>query len=118
MPDDQFKRLGAALKRARENRCFTQAQLSEAADVSIRYIGRIERGEVNPSYEILVRLERVLGVSFDFRQEENTETTEVMLREIIDLYKSCPSQGKRLISKTVRAIANEFLDAELLERGD
>ena len=42
---------------------MTQEKLGEKAGVSYKYIGEIERGEVNPSLDILVRLTQVLDVS-------------------------------------------------------
>ena len=42
---------------------MTQEKLGEKAGVSYKYIGEIERGEVNPSLDILVLLRQVLEVS-------------------------------------------------------
>lgn len=115
MPDNQLKRLGAAVRNARKNRGFTQDRLADISGISVRYIGRIERGEVNPSYEILGRLEKALGSSFDFFLDSNTEYEETMLRGIINLFRACSPHGKRIIAAAVQAISNEIMDIDLGE---
>lgn len=113
MPEEQFERLGAALVNARKARGFIQERLSDVAGVSVRYISRIEHGKVNPSYDILGKLEKALGVSFDSFLNPATEQEEEMLQDIINLYRACPSNGKRLIAATIRALANELMDTKL-----
>ena len=54
-------RLGAALQKQRLNRGLTQAQLAEFADLSLKYVGEIERGEANTSLEVLERLSIAVG---------------------------------------------------------
>lgn len=46
-------RVGAAIKRQRLLRSWTQAELAEKADLSVKYIGQIERGAANPTIESL-----------------------------------------------------------------
>lgn len=49
-------RLGTALQRHRLRRGLTQAQLAELADLSLKYVGEIERGDANTTLEALERL--------------------------------------------------------------
>jgi transcriptional regulator with XRE-family HTH domain len=49
-------RLGAALQKHRVQRGLTQAELAEFADLSLKYVGEIERGEANTTLEVLERL--------------------------------------------------------------
>jgi len=49
-------RLGAALQKHRVQRGLTQAELAEFADLSLKYVGEIERGEANTTIEVLERL--------------------------------------------------------------
>jgi len=53
---------GNRLRQIGKIRQMTQEKLGEKAGVSYKYIGEIERGEVNPSLDILVRLTQVLEV--------------------------------------------------------
>jgi transcriptional regulator with XRE-family HTH domain len=49
-------RLGAALQKHRLQRGLTQAELAEYADLSLKYVGEIERGAANTTIEVLERL--------------------------------------------------------------
>ena len=58
--------LGAAIRRLRKQRGLSQEDLAEAADLSRRELGRIERGEVEaPRSETAYRIAGALGVSTD-----------------------------------------------------
>jgi transcriptional regulator with XRE-family HTH domain len=54
-------RLGAALQKHRLQRGLTQAELAEFADLSLKYVGEIERGEANTTLEVLERLASAVG---------------------------------------------------------
>jgi len=48
--DNRFlKKLGDNLRYHRKKRDFSQEELAYAADLSLSQIGRIERGEINPT---------------------------------------------------------------------
>jgi len=55
--------LGRKIAELRRLRGFTQAQISELANVSLGYWQAIERGTENLSVRSLVRLSKVLGVN-------------------------------------------------------
>lgn len=57
------KAFGRQLRQIRKLRNLTQETLGEKAGISYKYVGEMERGEVNPSLDILVRLSQVLQVS-------------------------------------------------------
>jgi transcriptional regulator with XRE-family HTH domain len=54
-------RLGAALQKHRLQRGLTQAELAEFADLSLKYVGEIERGEANTTLEVLERVSLAVG---------------------------------------------------------
>ena len=56
------KVVGANVRRLRKERGLTQEQLSLEADIDLRYLGGIERGEHNPTVAVLGRFAAVLGV--------------------------------------------------------
>ncbi len=53
---------GAVLKKAREKRKLTQAELATKAGVHEMTISRLERGDRQPSMDLLQRLARALKV--------------------------------------------------------
>lgn len=54
--------VGANIRRLRMIRNLTQEQLAGDANIAMRHLGRIERGESNPTVEVLGRLATILNV--------------------------------------------------------
>ena len=57
--------LGAAIRRVRAMKGMSQEQLSLDAGLHRNYVGRVERGELSPTFEPLVGIARALGVDPD-----------------------------------------------------
>jgi transcriptional regulator with XRE-family HTH domain len=66
--------IGNRIKKARESRSITQAQLAEAAKLDIRTIRRIENGENPPSAESLQGICLVLGLDAQEVKRESSAT--------------------------------------------
>ena len=58
--------MGDRIKTARKNRGLTQEALAEKVDVTLYYMGEIERGTKTPSLDLFIRLVEVLDVSADY----------------------------------------------------
>ena len=56
-------RLGRVIKRFREELGMSQESLASHSGLNRTFIGEIERGETNPSFETLVTLSHTLQVS-------------------------------------------------------
>jgi transcriptional regulator with XRE-family HTH domain len=54
--------VGHNIRRLRKERDLTQEKLALDAKMDLRYLGGIERGEHNPTVEMMGRLAEVLGV--------------------------------------------------------
>ena len=54
---------GLNLKRYRKEKCFSQDQLSEKVDISVKHLSKIERGLTFVSADLLEKLSYNLGVS-------------------------------------------------------
>ena len=108
MPNNVLPILGERLKKARKDRGLTQEQLAEQAGLSARHIAKIEKGDANPSFEVLSTLVKTLGVSFDAIFDPASEQVAAELQEIAGLYRACPEQGRRLVLVAVRAMVNEL----------
>jgi transcriptional regulator with XRE-family HTH domain len=55
--------LGAGIKEWRIRKRMTQEALADAADVNVNSLGRVERGEANPTLEVLWKIATKLKVS-------------------------------------------------------
>ncbi len=56
------REVGKKLKAVREKKDLTQVEVATKADVNVNYYARIERGEENPSLDILQRIIKALKV--------------------------------------------------------
>lgn len=110
MPDDILVKLGVYLKKSRESRSMTQQRLSDLSGIAVRTISKIERGRMNPSFEILSILVPILGISFDSLFSTSSDSVDSELHEIAVLYRKCSEQGRRLIMNSTRIIADEMID--------
>lgn len=54
--------LGKRIRAIRKAKGLTQEQLGAKADLSYKYVGEIERGQQNPSYDILVKIFHALEI--------------------------------------------------------
>ena len=91
---------------------WSQEQLAELTKLSTRHIAGIEKGEANPSFEVLYTITTVLGVSFDVIFNPADEQVEREIQEITGLYRACPEQGRRLILASIRAMVHELTDCQ------
>ncbi len=62
MPTIGVVKIGKNLRRLRERRLLTQAQLGKAAGVHRDQVSRIERDEVEPRFSTIRKLAEALGV--------------------------------------------------------
>ena len=56
------KKLGEKLKKARENAKFTQEEVAKKAGMNANYFAKIERGEINATFETLYKIIKALNI--------------------------------------------------------
>ena len=62
MNPDIRRAVGIKLKQAREKKKLTQVEVAAKAEITDSYYARIERGEENPSMEVLQRIMKALAI--------------------------------------------------------
>lgn len=60
-----LRKLGTAIRRRRHSLRLSQAQAAYRAGIHRGYVSALERGEVNPSFETLLRVERGLDIPLE-----------------------------------------------------
>ncbi len=61
-----YTSLGARIRRERVLHSWTQEQLAEKVNISVSFLGHIERGTRKASLETLVSISNVLDISLDY----------------------------------------------------
>ena len=57
-----MKKIGQIIKQRRKNLLITQKELAELAGIGINTLTKIERGEANPSFDLLQKVLDTLGL--------------------------------------------------------
>ena len=85
---DILKKLGGKNTRRKKRANLTQEKLAEKVDLSVDYIGYIERGKQAPYLKTLERIAKALGVEvyelFFFREDDKKkDASEAAIKELI-----------------------------------
>ena len=105
-PDYNFQNLlGRRIQTLRSSAGWTQQELGEKAGVSSKYIGEIERGRQNPSFNILVKLAAALQVELVelFRFSHEIQDRSELEVKIFDLIKKIPKDSLKQILMLLQA---------------
>lgn len=100
---DLADRIGSALRAARTARRWSQATLAERIDVSVTYVGMLERGEKLASLPLLVQVAQVLGVGVARLLGE--PAADPWLEEAVELLRALPANSRSIVINMVRAAA-------------
>ena len=58
-------KIGKKIQTIRKSNGYTQEQLAEKVEVSVRYISDVEQDRAKPSYEVLVKICNIFKISLD-----------------------------------------------------
>lgn len=99
------KKFGQRLKELRKKRFLTQDSLAEAAGLSSKHIGEIERGEVNLTIQSLDQIASALGMKVhELIQCEHEEEVDTLRKLLIDYIAQCPNDEVKLAYKLLVAL--------------
>lgn len=109
------------LKLLREANKLTQSELAEAADLSLNFLARIERGEAIPSLVTLDKIAKALGVELSellnfkepisVKQKNPAKLIEMYHKELIKQLSRYKSQQVKKALKVALASLKEFVDS-------
>ncbi|MEA4946183.1 MAG: helix-turn-helix transcriptional regulator [Oscillospiraceae bacterium] len=98
--------LGAVIKAARKSRGHTREQLAEQLHITPRYLMSIENENQKPSYDVLFRLIRELGISADSVFYPERESNKSEAENLIRLIYQCDKREIEAVSAAVKALLN------------
>ena len=106
--------MGNTLRGAREEKEMSQAQLAKAASVSTRTVIAIEKGERNPTFEVLYPIILALGISADqiFYPDASPLSTEQ--DQLVREFEKCYERDKRVViantRNLIRTLQQEYIN--------
>jgi len=106
---DILEKLGARIQEERKKARFTQEQLAERVDLSVNYIGYIERGKQAPYLKTLERIAEAIGVEvyelFLFKKEErNISDEDSAIKDLLLTLHNRPPKEIRFIASILKQI--------------
>ena len=109
MPKDMLQYLGTFIRQSRKDCKLTQEELAEQSGVSARHIANIEKGRINPSYEVLATLKRGLGFSGESLFHPDLYTQDEEINQFIGKYLACSEHDRKILIGTLNCLADELL---------
>lgn len=105
--------IGDRIKKLRQERDWTQAQLGQQVSIHQKQISSYERGATLPSTEVLIKLAEVFNVTLDylaFDSEGSPQSLNIQDRELLRRFEAVDSLPDRY-----RELAKEMLDLLVLK---
>ncbi len=96
----EHARLGRAVRELRARRGLSQEELGNRAGLHRNYVGAIERGEINPTFRVLLKLEQGL---------------QLPLSEIIELWERRAHEPASLQARRRRLLSDHLPPEDPLE---
>jgi transcriptional regulator with XRE-family HTH domain len=110
--------LGDRIKQLRQQRGWSQAQLSNKLNVHQKQISGYERGIHSPSIELLVRMAELFNVSLDYIAFDNREEKNIIPiadRELMQAVQQI-DQLSAEDRATIKAVLNTFIVKNRFQR--
>lgn len=113
-----YRQIGQQIRTARLRRKMTQAQLAEAADLSVPYISHVERGKKRVSLDALLRISLALDVTVDqLLSGAQPQDKNAYLPEIGELFGDCTLRERRILRDVAVAVKNGLREIETEKGG-
>lgn len=97
--------VGSRIKSLRAKRRLSQANVAEAAGISPKYLGEVERGEANISIELMGRIAAVLSAPMSaILENEHMRPQEELVSEIIRLAPRLDGKDAQIVYRMVKML--------------
>jgi transcriptional regulator with XRE-family HTH domain len=104
---DERKRLGARIKQLRQVRQETQERLAERIDINPKYLSSIERGEENPTLDLLIRVANGLRVElYELFMFDAEGSPDQLRQKLTRLLADIPADELRHVVRVLEALVH------------
>ncbi len=101
---NNIDKLGGVLKTARIEKELTREQLAEIINITPRYLMSIENENKKPSYDVLFRFVRQLGLSADTLFYPENQHVNTKVEHLVRLLYLCDDRDLNIVSATIKAL--------------
>lgn len=108
MMQDNPEKFSDIVKEFRSRAGFTVEKVAEQADITERYLYRIENEDKKPSFDVLGRLVRALSIPGDYifyAKEKVAHDPDV--EEIVHMLYRCDKHSLRIVKAVLRSILGD-----------
>lgn len=109
MPIDRLIYLGQRIHDARKSCDLTQQELSDDTGVSLKTIQCIEKGAVNPSYDILFPIVNRLGLTTSNLFSTEPDEHEEEVSRFLGKFRACSRSNQIVLLNTLDFLAEQLL---------
>ena len=118
MPIDIHTYLGRQIRQARKACKLTQQALADQTDVSIKMIQCIEKGSVNPSFEILFPIVRRLGLTTSDLFNVDADEHDEEINRFLGKFRACNRANQMVLLNTLDFLVEQLLTLQNNELSD
>lgn len=95
-------KFGEYLREYRKKNNFTQQELADIVEVTMNYLGRLERGERKPGIDVLLRISDKLNVSIDeLLKAESEYRSRKVANEYVKKIQDLPHQQREKLYEII-----------------
>lgn len=106
-----YIKLGQRIREERLKLNLTQEQLAESVDISISYMGQIERGERSLTLDTLIRLVNRLSITVDYLLQDYTDVNdENFINQLKQLMYGRDSKQKKMALDVLKVMFSHVDD--------
>lgn len=109
VPSKRLQYLGERIRSERNNSHLTQQMMADQTGVGLRHYQNIEKGLINPSYEVLSAIIHRLAMSADVLFYPGISQQEEEARHLLSKFAACTEGERRFLLNTVDCMVEQFL---------
>lgn len=99
--------VGRRIRSLRTGQNLTLEELSERAKITSKHLGKVERGEVNPSIQCLMNIAAALDLPVStILDAEHEQTREELVNEIVSLAPQLSLKDAQIVFRLVAMLTN------------
>ena len=109
IPSKHLQYLGECIRAERNNCHLTQQMMADQTGVGLRHYQNIEKGLINPSYEVLSAIIHRLAMSADVLFYPDISQQDEEVRHLLSKFAACTEAERRFLLNTVDCMVEQFI---------